>query len=347
MKVANRQSFPGAHQVGIIAPSPLMQHQLQKIVLEAGFHVAVNVTAERLNTAFLTSETIRLWIVALQEDDRWAELLQKIVDVAVAPLVFHDAQVASQADDDFPRWSKRLRDKLVALTPAPQPPLQLPDIALPDQAHDSQPLRFELPHSAVAPTASLTSLWVLCASLGGPDAVKEFLDCLPATTPAAFLYAQHIDAGCCAALTSAVGRHTRLRVVGAEHGSQLTNGCVAVVPVDHEIRFSANHHILWQSTGWNGPYGPSHDQLLQNVAAKYGKYANAILFSGMGSDGAIGSSYITEQGGLVWGQSAQSCIESSMPDAAATVGTVSWRGSPRALAKQLLERLAAQQFSIA
>jgi len=191
-------------------------------------------------------------------------------------------------------------------------------------------------------------VWIVAASLGGPEPVKAFFDCLPEGTPAAFLYAQHIDAGCFDSLVKSIGRHTALPMTEATQGDQLENGKILVIPVDHELTFNPQHRVHIKNNGWSGPYGPSIDHLVQNAVERYGKKTNLILFSGMGSDGTIGATLLKQVGGQVWSQTTDSAIQPSMPDSAHDAGCVTYRDTPEGLAKHLLQHLSSSaQFSVA
>jgi chemotaxis response regulator CheB len=54
---------------------------------------------------------------------------------------------------------------------------------------------------------------VLGASLGGSNAVKEFLDALPKGLPVGFVYAQYIDARFQKVLIQNLGRHSGITMV--------------------------------------------------------------------------------------------------------------------------------------
>lgn len=339
----------GKHnRVGIIASSALVQHQMQLVISDAGYEVAVNTSPERLNKKFLSNETIRLWVVELEESDQWSDFVQEILELTESPILFGDGAIPGKNDEEYPRWRKRIHEKLQSFAPAVEAAAQAPEIDLETLWEKPEQASFELPESLrLAPSPNLGPVWVLCASLGGPEAVKAFLDLLPRDIPASFLYAQHIDAGCLDALVQSIGRHTALDVINGEHGQQLANGQVSVVPVDNEIQFSENHGILWQNNSWSGPYGPSHDQLLKNTSEHLGKNCNAIIFSGMGSDGSLGASLIKDSGGNVWAQTTESCVQPSMPDSAFDAGTVDWRGSPAEMAEKLIRWLAENRVAAA
>jgi chemosensory pili system protein ChpB (putative protein-glutamate methylesterase) len=79
-----------------------------------------------------------------------------------------------------------------------------------------------------------------------------------------------------------------------------------------------------------------------NVAKHFGARARYILFSGMGNDGAEAAVRISQQASTIWAQDSQSCANSSMPDSAVATGHVSYIGSPRQLASQLVNYLQTQ-----
>ena len=88
---------------------------------------------------------------------------------------------------------------------------------------------------------------------------------------------------------------------------------------------------------WEGPYSPSIDQVMALIADHFGVQSGAILFSGMGNDGAISAAKLRQMGIEVWAQSAETCANSSQPDSARATGCVSFSGSPRELARKLVE----------
>lgn len=349
MSVASATEAESQHsRVGIIADTPLVQHLLQEVIVGAGYDVAVNTGPDRLQPALMKNETIRVWVVELEQHDQWDDFVQSLLESTEAAILFGEGVIPARSDEEYPRWQRRMQEKLQALAPTVQPAAEVPTFD-PEQLQTTRPPPvYSLPESLQqAPAAEVGPVWVLCASLGGPEAVKQFLDVLPAQVPASFLYAQHIDAGCVDALQQSIGRHTQLSLVPADHGRQLENGCVYLVPVSREIRFTGNHGIVWQNNPWSGPYGPSLDHLLTNVAAHFGAGAHAIVFSGMGSDGAIGAADIRAAGGTVWVQSADSCVQSSMPDSVLQVGAADDAGTPGELARKLLIWLAERATQVA
>ncbi|NVJ11438.1 chemotaxis protein CheB, partial [Myxococcus sp. AM001] len=163
-------------------------------------------------------------------------------------------------------------------------------------------------------------VWLLAASLGGPAAVKAFLDALPGGLPVGFVYAQHIDASFESALPQAVGRHSQWHVNPARHGDPVRCGEVVVVPISHELGFSDDGQMQISERGWPEPYSPSIDQMMLNLAQHFGALSGVIVFSGMGSDGSAAAAYVRRQGSVIWTQRADSCACPSMPDSLREAG---------------------------
>jgi chemosensory pili system protein ChpB (putative protein-glutamate methylesterase) len=183
---------------------------------------------------------------------------------------------------------------------------------------------------------------VLGASLGGPEAVKLFLDCLPASLPVAFVLAQHIDAGMLESLSQVLCRDNGFECRIGFDGEVLGYGRVLIAPIDYEITFTRQGGVFSTGKPWEGPYAPSIDQTISNAAHCFGMAASAILFSGMGNDGAIAAPEMARKGGQVWVQSSESCIMPSQPDATRDTGCTSFSGTPEQLALQLVERVRQQ-----
>ncbi|MEW6353377.1 MAG: chemotaxis protein CheB [Pseudomonadota bacterium] len=193
---------------------------------------------------------------------------------------------------------------------------------------------------AAMPAGAAQRVWVLGASIGGPQALKAFLSAVTAELPVAFIVAQHIGAGFAELLAEQLGSIASFKVFTAQSGHVLRHGQVVLAPVDQQLAISAQGKIeLRPVVDDGGLYRPSIDAVMFEVAARYGARAGAVMFSGMGDDGLKGCLAIAEQGGVVWAQDAASCMISSMPDNARKAGCVSYSGTPRALAEQLAVHL--------
>ncbi len=156
-------------------------------------------------------------------------------------------------------------------------------------------------------------IWVLGASLGGPEAVKAFIDKLPKDIPVCFLYAQHLDEVGSKALADVIGRDAQLTVESIDGLTLLEAGTVYKIPVESSVDFIAGT-CFKTGVPWSGSYRPSIEELLRKVSFAFGRRANVIYFSGMGEDGALIAKELFRRGSRVWAQSIQSCASSAMPE---------------------------------
>ncbi|MGA7802282.1 MAG: chemotaxis protein CheB, partial [Gammaproteobacteria bacterium] len=183
-------------------------------------------------------------------------------------------------------------------------------------------------------------VWVLGASLGGPPALKQFFNVLPAGLPVCFVLAQHIGGGFVKLFADQLNRSSAVEVMLAHDGRLVRHGEVLLVPVGERFSVDKDGRVALLPEKRHRLYRPSIDDVLQTVADRYGAAAGAIIFSGMGADGARGCVDLAEVGGTVWAQDAESCIISSMPDAARRTGAVNFSGTPEMLAQRVTEFVA-------
>lgn len=323
-------------RVGVIADSTLQGHLLSSAVKGQGYQVLVSTEPDTLEDRWLEPDALDLWVVDLSSEDRWQHFLDDLLERAEVPILFCDGQAPARTDARYPKWERRLVTKLVSFIGKPAAEERLDVIpSPPPRIRIPQPREFQ----AIRPGDRPRQVWVLGASLGGPAAVKLFLDCLPANLPVAFVLAQHIDGSFLETLCGVLGRDNPIQCKIGVDGEALRHGELAIVPVEYAVRFRHDGRI--QSTGdtWEGPYAPSIDQVIQHVGEGFGNACGAILFSGMGNDGAIAAPRLAATGCPVWAQSADTCAVSSQPDSVRETGCVSFNGSPEQLALQLVERV--------
>ena len=332
-----------AARIAVIADTSLQRHVLQQALAGSGYQVVLNSDPARLDEAALADCETDLWLVDLAQSED-SPLVDHLLEQASAPVLFGEGHAPERHSENYPRWERRLFGKLKRLVGDPAqavgPSLQ----AL--LAEAQRPSRLELPEAlAQTPLAAgepARQVWLLAASLGGPAAVKEFLDALPGGLPVGFVYAQHIDAAFEAALPQAVGRHSQWHVNPVRHGDAVRCGEVVVAPIAHELGFAEDGNMQVAERGWPEPYSPSIDQMMLNLAQQFGASCGVIAFSGMGSDGSAAAAYVRRQGGVIWTQRAESCASPSMPDSLREGGYSAFSGDPRELAAALVNHLAEQ-----
>ena len=333
----------GAARIAVLADTSLQRHVLQQALGASGYRVVLNNDPARMELADLDLTEADLWLVDLAQTED-SPLVDALLERDSTLVLFGEGHAPERSSENYSRWERRLFGKLKRLVGDPAvavgPRLGALDS---DSARSGQ---LTLPGAlAVHPATAgevAPRVWLLAASLGGPEAVKAFLDALPEGLPVGFIYAQHIEASFEAALSQAVGRHSSWAVRQSRVGDHIRCGEVVIAPIAQELGFDLDGLMRSSGRNWPEPYSPSIDQMMLNLAQHYGDRCGAIVFSGMGSDGSAAAAYLLRQGGRIWTQRADSCACSSMPDNLREGGYSSFTGDPRELAQALVNHLAEQ-----
>ncbi|GHD49755.1 chemosensory pili system protein ChpB (putative protein-glutamate methylesterase) [Marinobacter persicus] len=326
--------------IGIVADVVLQRHRLQEATGKFGLDVLFSGDPERL-IGYPAFPEVALWLVTLKDEADHPALFDYLLEHTDAPVLFGVDPAPAAGTIDCFRWERRLLNKLEQ---------QLGRIEQLDTANDMEDLARAASDTRNAPALSnwitpadtdtpAREIWVLGASLGGPAAVKTFLDHLPPGLPVGFVYAQHIDNNFTNVLTRILGRHAHYQLKPAAEGMRICHGDVVLMPVEQEWTFTSNGTLTCTGKPWPGPYGPSIDQALLNVAEHFSKRCHAIIFSGMGNDGAIAAPRLHENGSRIWVQNSASCGNSSMPDSVLATGCTGFSGTPAQLAAELVRTI--------
>lgn len=287
---------------------------LARTLTELGYRLVFAAAPDQLQLSELMAVATDLWLLDVPDE---CALSDWLLDCSPVPVLLGSGEIPPVQHEDHVRWQRRLRSKLGELLDEPPqaPLLQLP-LATPELRQQR-------------------CVWLLGASLGGPAAVKEFLDTLPAQAPVAFVYAQHIDAGFEHQLPQILGRQNAWRIRNCTEGSQLQHGEVLVAPINRMLGFGPAGQAQLQDKPWPGAYQPSLEALLDQLAGAFAPHCGAIIFSGMGEDGVAACGRLSRQGMQVWTQSSASAACATMPQAVRSAGFSSREGSPTELALAL------------
>ncbi len=286
--------------------------------------------------------------------------LEPIEDSAPAssPHVQPDVAVSTMRDG---AWLRDLGEHEPSLSTAPAVPVTGAAAAVgPQPVAADEPSTFDfspasttlpppLPAAAVAafstaapPLAPLSQgvsrVVVLCASIGGPDAVRGFLSGIPAGFPALFVVVQHLENGYFERLAQQLQKASKLPVRVPMAGLSARDGEVLVVASGSRFLLASDGEVDLAEQDQPSRYRPCIDDVLIDIADAFGPHAHAVIFSGMAADAVEGSVYLTRQGGEVWAQDPESCVVSSMVDGARARGVVEFIGSPRELAEHCVRR---------
>lgn len=320
-------------RVGVISDSNLQRLALSQTVRGHGYELAFNTCPDKLDEATLAAAELDVWVVDVQSEDD--EFLDRLLDHTSAPILFGLEEAPPPGARTYPRWERRV---FIKLKETVGEPILEEKLDVLEQAGSAEIVPLDLPEVLVNRRAhGLEWVVVLAASMGGPTAVKEFLDRLPKGLPVAFVLAQHIDERMQGTLAHVLARHNSMPCKVASAGDRLQHGEILIAPVASEIDFGAQGEVIVRDIQWDGPYAPSIDQTIANITRRFGARSGAIVFSGMGGDGSISGALMQDAGGFIWAQTAETCVCSSQPDAMRATGVVSFNAAPTGLAEHLVD----------
>ena len=184
--------------------------------------------------------------------------------------------------------------------------------------------------------AKIQNVWVLGASVGGPESVREFLSGFPRDYPALFLLAQHLGAEFVDMMAKQLAKATQLTVRTPSHGERVAHGDIVIVPNSHRLQVDPMGVVLLERNTAETAYSPSIDRVIEDVANRYGDAGGAIIFSGMSDDAIAGCRVLAEKGGRIYAQSPETCVVATMVEGVVEAGVVSFTGSPAELAAKLV-----------
>ncbi|MEO9228001.1 MAG: CheR family methyltransferase, partial [Devosia sp.] len=144
---------------------------------------------------------------------------------------------------------------------------------------------------------------------------------LPADVGMAFILVQHLDPAHESLMVELLAGHTSMPVLQADQGMPIEPNHFYVIPPGKYLSVADGLLQLSRPLAAHGARLP-FDFLLNSIAKDYGSRAVAIVLSGTGGDGSLGSKAIKESGGLVIAQAPEEADYDGMPQSAIATGSV-------------------------
>jgi two-component system chemotaxis response regulator CheB len=190
-------------------------------------------------------------------------------------------------------------------------------------------------------TSSLQTIIAIGASTGGTEAIRTFLEVLPAHMPP-IVIVQHMPEKFTASFASRLNDVCALNVKEAQDNESVLPGNVYIAPGGQHmaIRNVAGRLAvkIYQGELVNR-HRPSVNVLFNSVAEVKGKNAIGIILTGMGDDGATGMLAMHERGAYTIAQDEATSVVYGMPLKAVAAGGVSTVLPLNEIAKEVCHRL--------
>lgn len=315
-------------RIAITSDSISHRNYLQKSMEQSGIKVVIN---ESLTAKFMgklddiESDVVLFDIEAIE--DEHLDYLDQLLEQTGIPVIINDvtALTMNEPKASF-KWNSKLLQKIADITGRNS-------WGGNDSAIKSEKQSIS---NKKSPNELAKNVWVLGASLGGPDALKRFLSEIPKTLPVAFIVAQHLGENFVSLLAEQLNRYAEFSVIVPNSGHVLRHHEVLVTPTDKRLFINPIGAVEFEPIKSSTKYTPSINDAISDVAYRYKNNAGAIIFSGMCDDGVEGCINLVTKGGQVWLQSTESCVISTMAESVAKNVSVDFSGTPEILAKQLV-----------
>lgn len=180
--------------------------------------------------------------------------------------------------------------------------------------------------------------WVaIGASTGGPAAIRDFFEEVPADPPVSFLIVQHIASGFELGFADWLNKEFPLDVQLARDGERPRPGAVRLAPGGSHLLLEPGGvlHLDAHTPARRG-HRPSADELFLSCAECCAGEVAGVIMTGMGSDGVEGLLSLRKAGGLTLAQDEASSIIFGMPRVALEKKAADVALPPRDLARALV-----------
>jgi two-component system chemotaxis response regulator CheB len=162
---------------------------------------------------------------------------------------------------------------------------------------------------------------VIAASTGGPKALMSLCAAIPEDFPVPVVLVQHNSSGFDAGFAQWLNDYTPLSVKLAEEREIPEKGKLYVAPTDKHLTLERGRFFFDDGEPVNNQK-PAADILFKSAAKCWGSGTISVVLTGMGADGAEGTRYVRQAGGITIAQDEGSSMIYGMPKAAFETGCV-------------------------
>ncbi len=299
--------------VMVVAESSQQRQAFVDTIHSCGFNLVDCLSKEALQKKGLPKQLDLLLIDSLYEP----ELIEIVEKSQVERTLVGFSQAPYSNDrNNYKKWQRKLKRKLVKI-------LDMPEL-IAKKSYNKE-------------TKDWTHIVFLGASMGGPSAVKEFLDNLSPKLPICLLLAHHYDSKRIHTLPQILTRENDWQCQVIKTSQSLQVGKCLIAPVEQKIICNSYGRVFLTDEVWEGGYLPSIDEIMLNASDVYGDLLINIIFSGMADDGSAYLNQIQKNRSQIWVQEPSSCISPNQPQAVINSGVCQFIGTPQQLAMRLTE----------
>lgn len=163
---------------------------------------------------------------------------------------------------------------------------------------------------------------VIGASTGGPKALQEVLTKLPGDLGVPVFVVQHMPEGFTKVFSERLDKACAMKVVEAAEGMRINKDTIYIAKGGKHMTVGANSVIRLNEEPPIWGVRPAVDKLFNSAIRVYGGNLVSAILTGMGRDGADGTSNVKDSGGITISEDKSTCTIYGMPKAAFETGKV-------------------------
>lgn len=169
-------------------------------------------------------------------------------------------------------------------------------------------------------------LLLIGASTGGPLALQKIISAIPKNFPCPVLLVQHMPGSFTGAFAQRLNTYAQLKVKLAEDNDRIEAGNVYLAQGGKQMQVTgkgtfARIKICDAPKDRVIHYQPCIDFTMESLVSAYSGDVLSVILTGMGADGASGSSLLKSAGATIWAQDEASCVVYGMPKSVVESGS--------------------------
>lgn|GEM_PF-1079040 len=184
----------------------------------------------------------------------------------------------------------------------------------------------------------INQVWVLIASIGGPEAIKEFLSEFDGSEGLLFIVVQHIDKEPQDTFIKQLDKNSQYKVKLLTSGMKIKAHDCYIYPTDEYVKIDLKGTITIEERTDSFPFTPCIDECCDRLLKNF-KGLNMAVFSGMSTDGIKAARQINKRGNKVITQAESSCVLSTIISGVKNQIDVNFSGIPSEMAKYIMRNL--------
>lgn len=268
-------------------------------------------------------ESIKIFIVNLFDNEVNIDNLIIKLTENNCKVIFNDAQISNELVGwNKNRWLRHVLHKI-------------------DSSHDILPEHSpqkDINDGLDLKALGIQSVWLLAASIGGPESLIKFFQEFDGDEPILFIVIQHMDSEFASMMEKQLNKNNVIPVKLAEAGLKIARSHALLIPVDEDINIKPDGTIAVKDVNNNRVSTPCIDDVCSDMIENMDQ-VNMAVFSGMAKDGVKGAVNVFENGGKVITQSADSCVVSAIAEEVRKLNMSLFDGDPVSMAQYIKQSI--------